>query len=245
MAAEAAWRRPFNRPNLQDPSGACTPMVIKNQYIVSWKDGRITRERAESDEAFVRDFVRPNKEKIEVAEPDMRVTIPERETALASIQAITQADNWGQIKINAGAAWSHGAYGNGVVVAVIDTGIDRTHAQLAQQLATNPGEMGTDGQGHDKSSNGVDDDGNGFIDDWNGFNFIAHTGNATDDNGHGTPCLRHYRRSTQRYSGASLHARRRHRATSEDPAAEISRFDRLWRSVRRGRRDRLRRRSWR
>jgi thermitase len=73
-----------------------------------------------------------------------------------------------------------------VVVAVIDTGIDRSHIELKKDLWENPGETGVDSKGRDKASNGVDDDGNGFIDDINGWNFVDHTANLNDEVGHGT-----------------------------------------------------------
>jgi subtilisin family serine protease len=63
--------------------------------------------------------------------------------------------------IDAPEAWDVQA-GNGTVVAVIDTGVDVAHPDLAGQLWTNPGET---------PSNGVDDDLNGKIDDVNGWDF--------------------------------------------------------------------------
>lgn len=73
-----------------------------------------------------------------------------------------------------------------VVVAVIDTGADIHHPALKQKLWRNPGELGVDSKGRDKSSNGIDDDGNGFIDDVNGWNFIQHSADIQDHVGHGT-----------------------------------------------------------
>ena len=49
-----------------------------------------------------------------------------------------------------------------VTVAIIDTGIDINHPELAGALWTNPGEIPGDG---------IDNDGNGFVDDVNGWNF--------------------------------------------------------------------------
>jgi thermitase len=76
--------------------------------------------------------------------------------------------------------------GHGIVVAVIDTGMDFTHPELISNLWANPGEMGTDANGNDKSSNGIDDDADGFIDDVFGWNFIDNNNDFTDLNGHGT-----------------------------------------------------------
>lgn len=169
--------------------GDCGGAVVKHQYIVSWKNGAVTKEFGQSDESFVRDFVSVYKDEIQLAEPEMRVYIPEQEMraqSIAQVQKITQADNWGVINASVDQAWKQGEYGQGVTVAVIDTGVDATHPQLSAQIALNPGENGTDAQGRDKSKNAVDDDGNGYIDDFYGWNFVAGTNSPIDDNGHGT-----------------------------------------------------------
>jgi hypothetical protein len=61
-------------------------------------------------------------------------------------------------------------------------------------LYKNPGEMGKDDNGKQKSQNGIDDDGNGFIDDYFGWDFGAGDTVLTEDNSplpghsHGTHC---------------------------------------------------------
>lgn len=57
-----------------------------------------------------------------------------------------------------------GKEGKTVVVAVIDSGVDAEHEDLADIMWTNPGEI---------AGNGIDDDHNGYIDDVHGWNFIG------------------------------------------------------------------------
>lgn len=90
---------------------------------------------------------------------------------------------WGvtdEAGVGALTAWGTTNGSADVVVAVIDTGIDYTHEDLAANIWTNPGEF---------AGNGVDDDGNGYIDDVRGINLAVNAPNIVDpmdDNQHGT-----------------------------------------------------------
>lgn len=68
--------------------------------------------------------------------------------------------------------------GHRPVIAILDTGIDINHPDLAANIWSNPGE----------SENGADDDRNGFKDDIHGWDFVNQTGRIGDYNGHGTHC---------------------------------------------------------
>lgn len=94
--------------------------------------------------------------------------------------------NWGLANGDAEKAWNVTLGKKDVIVAVIDTGIDAQHKDLAANLWKNPGETGLDKNGRDKASNGLDDDGNGFIDDVHGWNFVHSNNDLTDNHGHGT-----------------------------------------------------------
>ena len=67
-----------------------------------------------------------------------------------------------------------------IVVAVIDTGVDYTHPDLAAICGQITAEV--NGQA------GVDDDGNGYVDDIYGYDFFNDDGDPMDDNSHGTHC---------------------------------------------------------
>ena len=84
---------------------------------------------------------------------------------------------WGLSNINAPGAWDVGTDCSPVVVALIDTGADDTHPDLAANIWTNPGEI---------AGNGLDDDGNGKIDDTRGWDFVFDNNDPMDGNGHGT-----------------------------------------------------------
>lgn len=85
-------------------------------------------------------------------------------------------DLWWLKAIQAPAAWGLST-GRGVTVAVVDTGVDYSHEDLAGNVWTNAGEI---------AGNGIDDDKNGYVDDWRGWDFANNDNDATDDQGHGT-----------------------------------------------------------
>jgi subtilisin family serine protease len=79
--------------------------------------------------------------------------------------------------IDAPEAWQTTTGSRSVVIAVIDTGVDYTHRDLAANAWRNPGEIAGDG---------LDNDGNGFVDDVHGWDFANSDADPLDDNGHGT-----------------------------------------------------------
>lgn len=87
---------------------------------------------------------------------------------------------WNLEKIGMEEAWAIATGDTNVVVAVIDTGVNYRHPDLAANMWRNPGESGLDDQGRDKASNGLDDDGNGYADDVHGINAVSRTGDPMD-----------------------------------------------------------------
>ena len=87
--------------------------------------------------------------------------------------------NWALDVINAPEVWNQNITGNGIVVAVVDSGVDYTHPDLDGNIWRNAGEI---------AGNGIDDDRNGYIDDIRGWDFVASDNNPMDLDfeGHGT-----------------------------------------------------------
>lgn len=102
---------------------------------------------------------------------------PELPLPLASVPYFGGSDDWNLNSVAAPEAWAAGYTGQGILVAVVDTGVDLDHPDLVSRLYVNPGEI---------PGNGVDDDGNGFIDDVSGYDFADRDGRPDDTNGHGT-----------------------------------------------------------
>ncbi len=76
-------------------------------------------------------------------------------------------DDGGFADVSLPLAWDLERGDTSTVIAIIDTGVDATHPDLASQIWHNPGEI---------PGNGLDDDGNGLVDDFEGWDF------GTNDN---------------------------------------------------------------
>jgi thermitase len=86
-------------------------------------------------------------------------------------------NQWAPQMIDAPQAWETTAGDPSVVIAVVDTGVDNGHSELASNIWQNPGEIAGDG---------LDNDGNGYVDDIQGWDFVNTDPDPLDDHGHGT-----------------------------------------------------------
>lgn len=89
--------------------------------------------------------------------------------------------DWGIDAVRAPEVWAQGHRGGGIVVAVVDTGVDYTHPSLSSSIWVNRREIPNDG---------VDNDNNGFVDDVRGWDFFGNDNDPMDgdgiQSGHGT-----------------------------------------------------------
>jgi alpha-tubulin suppressor-like RCC1 family protein len=151
---------------------------------------------AEGDRSLERAVLAMSKLKgvVRYAEPDFLIcgadTSPNDPLFTADPMDITK--QWHLPKIMAPRTWDvikqpkTTTIANQTVVAVVDTGVDYTHPDLAANIWSNPGETGTDGNGNNRATNGIDDDANGKVDDSRGWSFVEQNNNPMDDVGHGT-----------------------------------------------------------
>ncbi len=114
---------------------------------------------------------------VELVEPNYRVYAYEAQSRTAP-NDLGWPVIWGLKQVQGPEAWRYSTGSDRVIVAVMDSGLDYTHRDLAANVWRNPKEQ----------PNGKDDDGNGIVDDLHGINLCKGepAGDPRDDLGHGT-----------------------------------------------------------
>ncbi len=155
------------------------------QQVVAGKINKATEElSSKNDEAsrligLVNEYERDAN--IVEAEPNYRVDLlaTPNDPYYSSSGSWGQSypDLWGIKKINSSSAWDQTKGSASIIVADIDTGVDRNHPDIKNNMWVNTKET---------PNNGVDDDGNGYVDDYYGWDWYNDDNNPMDDHGHGT-----------------------------------------------------------
>lgn len=158
-------------------NSSCQNAQIKNQFVVVWKDGSITREYSRDREGFVKQFMNPNEDQIQFAEHDYYVeelTPVGKDSGLGGPSSFS---DWGLVNIEASPLWQKGILGQGIKVAVIDSGTDIHHPAFSGRISINTGEI---------PDNQIDDDKNGYVDDYYGYSYVSNDDDVASGSLHGT-----------------------------------------------------------
>ncbi len=162
---------------------------LKKQSISSIESSTSKKSRSNT---YVVKTKTDSKSAAKLLEDDPRVKYAEPNYILstsATPNDTTYSDQWHLPKIDAPAAWNITQGSTNVVIAVVDTGVDWDHPDLAGNIWSNSDEV----------ADGTDSDSNGYIDDVRGWDFVTQTSclagddcdGSTDNNpmdyhGHGT-----------------------------------------------------------
>lgn len=165
MLLLTACSQPKSTSTFQKSQG-CESAEIHGRYVVLWKNGAATIESADDEDSFKQNFIAKNSGLIEKASPDYVLKSQEYKISDSnfSSQALTGSSFWGPYAIQADQVWGQGIRGQGIKVAVIDTGVDYHHNQIQSRLSKNSAEI--------NGRPGVDDDNNGVVDDFYGWDFF-------------------------------------------------------------------------
>jgi thermitase len=114
---------------------------------------------------------------VEYAEPNYEITLDQSSTDQVHANDPRRDEQWWLTDTGAPQAWANTKGSAEMVVAILDTGVEYTHADLVNNIWTRPASI-TLYQDRDL----------GTVDDVHGYNAVTNDGDPMDDNGHGTNC---------------------------------------------------------
>jgi subtilisin family serine protease len=140
--------------------------MVANEILVKYRginDIRVIKlNEADNFDKTLSDL--NNSQEVEYAEPNYLYTA-------SIIPSDTYYGNqWYLEKIKAPQAWDVVREANGVIIAILDSGVQIGHPDLRNNIWRNDKEI---------PENNIDDDKNGFIDDINGWDFVNNTANPS------------------------------------------------------------------
>ncbi len=155
------------------------PQDAKIQSLKNW---RLIKYTGDADPVEACGNLREKSAEVEACQPNYNV----KGYWIPNDPYFSSQGTWGQDyddlwalkrnKLNMEAAWDV-TRGDGIVVAVVDTGLDYNHPDIRDNVWSNPEEI---------PDNGIDDDENGYIDDVRGWSFVDKNNDPMDNHGHGT-----------------------------------------------------------
>jgi subtilisin family serine protease len=114
---------------------------------------------------------------VEYAEPNYEISIDQAASDEILLNDPRITEQWALTDVSAPKAWASTKGSKDIVVAVLDSGVEYTHADLANNIWTRPADMKP-----------YQDQDLGTIDDIHGYNAVTNDGDPLDENGHGTNC---------------------------------------------------------
>ncbi len=175
-----------------------------NLFVETWQTPSTTTLPNGKELKTSKDYIAylNQQEVVAYAEPNYKTQIlnlpnDQQLNELWGLQNTGQTGGLSGADIHAVQAWDIRTDATSTPIAILDTGIDWQHEDLAENIWQNLAED-ADGDGQvlewngtvwifdPGDENGIDDDNNGYIDDFIGWDFVNQDNNPMDDNGHGT-----------------------------------------------------------
>lgn len=114
---------------------------------------------------------------VEYAEPNYEISLDQAGNDTNQVRDPRFDEQWALDNISATQAWATTKGSGEIVVAVLDSGVEYTHADLINNMWTRPANLKP-----------YQDRDLGTVDDVHGYDTVKNDGDPMDDNGHGTNC---------------------------------------------------------